>query len=55
MDSEIYIVAGFRVDRQRTVYYRKCRDLGELYEAVATAFIRRNADFISIRKVKIKG
>lgn len=55
MVSELYIVVGFRVDRQRTVYYKKCRDLGELYEAVATAFVRRDADFISIRKVKIKG
>jgi len=43
---------AFRVDRENSIYYRKCRDIKELQRALYTAFEKRDADFVSIRKVR---
>ena len=48
----VYVLTGFRVDEERSVYYRKCKSLEELKRALVVAFERKGADFVSIRKVK---
>jgi len=50
--SEVYIVVGFRVDTERSVYYRKCVGIEELKKCVEEAFVKRNSDFISVRRVR---
>jgi len=50
--SEIYVVVGFRIDMERSVYYRKCVGIEELKRCVEEAFMRKNSDFISVRRVK---
>ena len=47
-----FILVGFKVSEERSVYYRKCRDIEELKKALETAFELKDADFVSIRKVK---
>ena len=48
----MYIIVGFRVDSERSIYYRKCKDIDELKLALEQAFTSRKADFVSIRRVK---
>jgi hypothetical protein len=48
----VYVLTGFRVDKERSVYYRKCKSIEELKRAIVVAFERKGADFVSIRKVK---
>ncbi|MEB3779954.1 MAG: hypothetical protein GSR85_06975 [Desulfurococcales archaeon] len=47
----MYVIVGFRVNEEKSIYYRKCRSLSELQKALWIAFERRNADFVSIRRV----
>jgi hypothetical protein len=51
----VYVLVGFRVDEERSVYYRKCKSIEELKKALVVAFERKGADFVSIRKVKKSG
>jgi len=48
----IYIVVGFRIDSDKSVYYKKCFSDTELVKAVLKAFNDRKAQFISIRRVE---
>ena len=48
-----YVIVGFRVDSENSIYYKKCRDIEELKRALWYAFERKDADFVSIRKVKV--
>jgi len=52
MSEEIYVVVGFRVDQENSVYYRKCRGVEELKRCVEDAFVKKNSDFISVRRVR---
>ena len=47
----VYVIVGFRVDSENSVYYKKCRDIEELKHALWVAFERKKADFVSIRRV----
>ena len=47
----VYVVVGFRIDSDKSVYYKKCRTTQEMLRAVAKAFEERGAQFISIRRV----
>jgi len=50
--DELYVVVGFRVDEENSVYYRKCRGVEELKKCVEDAFTKRGADFVSVRRIK---
>jgi len=50
--DDLYVVVGFRVDEENSVYYRKCRGVEELKKCVEDAFTKKNADFISVRRIK---
>jgi len=52
MSEEIYVVVGFRVDQENSVYYRKCRGVEELKRCVEDAFKKRDSDFISVRRIR---
>jgi hypothetical protein len=47
-----FIIVGFKISEENSVYYKKCRDIEELKKALETAFELKDADFVSIRKVK---
>jgi len=49
--DKTYVVVGFKVNRRKSVYYKVCPNEDELSKAVVEAFTKRNADFISVRKV----
>jgi hypothetical protein len=51
----VYVLVAFKVDEERSVYYRKCKSIEELKRALVVAFERKGADFVSIRKVKKSG
>jgi len=53
--SDVFVVVGFRVDRERSVYYRKCVGVEELKRCVEDAFVKRGSDFVSIRRVRRVG
>jgi len=48
----VYVIVAFKVSEERSVYYRKCVDIRELQKALWYAFEKKDADFVSIRKVK---
>jgi len=48
----VYVIVAFKVNEENSIYYRKCRDIQELKRALEVAFEKKDADFISIRKVK---
>jgi len=48
----IYVVVRFKVSEERSVFYKKCRDIKELQRALTHAFEKKDCDFISIRKVR---
>jgi len=48
----IYVIVGFRVDRENSIYYKKCKSIRELQRALYIAFEKEDADFVSIRKVR---
>jgi len=50
--DELYVVVGFRIDEENSVYYRKCRGVEELKKCVEDAFTKRGADFVSVRRIK---
>jgi len=47
-----YVIVGFKVDEENSIYYRKCKDIRELQRALYIAFEKKDADFVSIRKVR---
>jgi len=47
-----YVIVAFRVDEENSIYYRKCKDIKELQRSLYTAFEKKDADFVSIRKIK---
>ena len=47
-----YVIVGFRVDRERSVYYKKCKNLAELKRALEVAFRDKRSDFVSIRRIR---
>lgn len=48
----MYVIVGFKVNSARSVYYGKAKDVKELQEKVALAFVSRGAEFVSIRCIK---
>lgn len=46
-----YVVVGFKVNNKRSVYYGTAHDLEACLKAVRTAFEKREAEFISLRKI----
>jgi len=46
-----YVVVGFRIDSERSVFYRQCFSEEELVKAVLEAFNNKKAQFLSIRKI----
>jgi len=46
-----YVVVGFRIDGERSVFYRQCFSEEELTKAVLEAFNNKKAQFLSIRKI----
>jgi len=49
---DTYVLVGFKVSEENSVYYKKCRSIEELKKALEVAFEEKDADFVSIRKVK---
>ncbi len=47
----IYICVGFKVDRARSVEYGKAKDMEQLFVRLKDCFERKDADFVSIRRV----
>ena len=47
-----YVIVAFRVDEENSIYYKKCKNITELQRALYTAFEKKDADFVSIRKVR---
>lgn len=47
-----YVIVGFRVDEENSVFYRKCDGIEDLKRALYIAMERRDCDFVSIRKIK---
>jgi len=47
----MYVVVGFKVNSKRSVYYKVCDNEEELSKAVVEAFVKKNSDFASVRKV----
>lgn len=52
MSQHTFVIVGFRVDSERSVYYKKCKNLEDLKKAVEHAFVVKGCDFISIRRVR---
>jgi len=48
----VYVIVGFRVDSEKSIYYRKCKDIEDLQKKLWYVFERLDADFVSIRKVR---
>jgi len=48
----MYVIVAFKVNMENSIYYRKCKDIKELQKALWYAFEKKNADFVSIRKIK---
>ena len=47
-----YIIVAFRVDSENSIYYKKCADIEDLKGKLWYAFEKKDADFVSIRKIK---
>ena len=47
-----YVIVAFRVDKDNSIYYKKCKDINELQRSLYVAFEKKDADFVSIRKIK---
>ena len=47
-----YKVVGFRIDKDKAVTNKKCLTLYEVYKAINYAFISKDCDFISLRRIK---
>ena len=52
MEEGVYVIVAFRVTKENSVYYKKCKSLEELLKAVSTSFKCKKADFISIRWIR---
>ena len=48
----MYVIVGFRTDISKSVYYGKAKDVEEMAKKTVQAFLKREAQFISIRYVK---
>lgn len=48
-----YIVVGFKVKEENSIYYNKTSDLGKFHKQIDTA-IEKGAEFISLRIVRTK-
>jgi len=47
----MYVVVGFKVSSKRSVYYKVCNNEEELSKAIVEAFVKKQADFASVRRV----
>ena len=47
----IYVCVGFRVDTVRSVEFGRAKDLEQLLVRLKDCFERKDADFVSIRRV----
>jgi|GEM_PF-3472757 len=52
LDRMKYVIVGFKVNEENSIYYKKCKDIRELQRALYIAFEKKDADFVSIRKVR---
>jgi len=50
----IYTIVGFRVDEKRSVYYGTAKTIEECLQKIDTAFERKEAQFISVRRIETK-
>jgi len=48
----MYVLVAFKVNEEHSIYYKKCRDIKSLKQALEKSFTDKDADFISIRRVK---
>ena len=48
----VYVIVGFRVDSDKSIYYKKCSDIRELQKSVWYVFEKKRADYVSIRRVR---
>jgi len=46
-----YVIVAFRINRLPSVLYAKTDDINEIQKYVERAFLKEDADFISIRRV----
>ncbi|MHC1629270.1 MAG: hypothetical protein ACXQTI_10665 [Candidatus Nezhaarchaeales archaeon] len=47
-----YVIVAFRVDEENSIYYKKCKNIKELQRSLYIAFEKKDADFVSVRKVR---
>ena len=52
--SKVYVVVGFKVSEEKSIYYKKCKSIEELQRALLYAFEGKDCDFVSVRKVRKK-
>jgi len=50
-----YVIVAFKVSEENSIYYSKCADVNELQKKLWYAFEKKDADFVSIRKIKKSG
>ena len=48
----MYIIVGFKVESERSVYYAKAKDQEGLARAMVIAFVKRGAEFVSVRYIR---
>lgn len=46
-----FVIVGFRVEQEKSVYYAKAKDLKELARKTVLAFVEKDAHFVSIRGI----
>ncbi len=49
--STLFIITAFRVDKEYSIHYAKCRDIEELKKQLEIA-LSKDPDYISIRKIR---
>lgn len=47
-----YVIVAFKVDSVNSIYYSRCSDIEQLKGRLWYAFEKKDADFVSIRKIK---
>jgi len=47
-----YVIVAFKVSMENSIYYKKCKDIEQLKGALWFAFEKKDADFVSIRKIR---
>ena len=51
----VYVIVAFRIDSEKSIYYKKCKNIDELKNALWYAFEKKRAHFVSIRRVEVEG